>query len=332
MVTAPPLPSNSPHPVMAWRSGVDQKAQSGALKPGFESNRGMSQSGLIQGRNRPKPLATRALHHRNPKPKTMGVTHYGYRYYDPMTGRWPSRDPIEEEGGVNLYGFVGNAPTDYIDIFGEIMWRNPFTGNYWENFHRIPRAKIVTILRALPVEDSVAPETEVNSCDGNCAKQMSNHSDSATNNRISQLDPSIQSRVKTHIANTNKLLWAEIDRRNQVKEGSAKCCSVRITQGLRSVDEQNRLYQQGRNGNPGPKVTNAKGGYSWHNFGLAWDIAFICGNSVNYDDWMIDIAAQASQGISGIEWGGNWTGFVDRPHFQITSGKTLEQMRREKGY
>jgi RHS repeat-associated protein len=34
--------------------------------------------------------------------------YYGYRYYDPVTGRWPSRDPIEEEGGVNLYGFVGN--------------------------------------------------------------------------------------------------------------------------------------------------------------------------------------------------------------------------------
>ena len=36
-----------------------------------------------------------------------GLYYYGYRYYDPLTGRWPSRDPIEEEGGVNLYGFVG---------------------------------------------------------------------------------------------------------------------------------------------------------------------------------------------------------------------------------
>jgi len=37
-----------------------------------------------------------------------GVTDYGYRYYDPVTGRWPSRDPIGERGGLNLYGFVGN--------------------------------------------------------------------------------------------------------------------------------------------------------------------------------------------------------------------------------
>src|SRR5690606_11439989 len=32
--------------------------------------------------------------------------YYGFRYYDPETGRWPNRDPIEEEGGYNLYGFV----------------------------------------------------------------------------------------------------------------------------------------------------------------------------------------------------------------------------------
>ena len=120
MPTAPPLPSNSPHPGVAWRSGLDQKAQSGDLKPGFEPNRGISQSGPIQCLNRPKPLATRALHHRNPKPKTMGVTYYGYRYYDPVTGRWPSRDPIGEQEGMNLYGFVGNngiSLHDYLGLF-----------------------------------------------------------------------------------------------------------------------------------------------------------------------------------------------------------------------
>ena len=37
-----------------------------------------------------------------------GLYYYGYRWYDPMTGRWPSRDPIGERGGINLYGFVGN--------------------------------------------------------------------------------------------------------------------------------------------------------------------------------------------------------------------------------
>ena len=47
-----------------------------------------------------------------------GLYYYGYRYYDPMTGRWPSRDPIEEMGGVNLYGFVGNGKANRWDILG----------------------------------------------------------------------------------------------------------------------------------------------------------------------------------------------------------------------
>jgi RHS repeat-associated protein len=44
--------------------------------------------------------------------------YYGYRYYDPVTGRWPSRDPIEEEGGINLYGFVENDGLHKFDSLG----------------------------------------------------------------------------------------------------------------------------------------------------------------------------------------------------------------------
>jgi len=47
-----------------------------------------------------------------------GLYYYGYRYYDPATGRWPSRDPIEERGGVNLYGFVGNDGPNRWDLLG----------------------------------------------------------------------------------------------------------------------------------------------------------------------------------------------------------------------
>ncbi len=46
------------------------------------------------------------------------MAYYGYRYYDPKTGRWPSRDPIEEEGGVNLYGFIGNDGVNWWDRLG----------------------------------------------------------------------------------------------------------------------------------------------------------------------------------------------------------------------
>ena len=44
------------------------------------------------------------------------LCYYAYRYYDPVTGRWPSRDPIEEEGGINLYGFVYNETPNFIDV------------------------------------------------------------------------------------------------------------------------------------------------------------------------------------------------------------------------
>jgi len=46
------------------------------------------------------------------------MRHYGFRHYDPVTGRWPSRDPIGERGGMNLYGMVGNNTVNWIDYLG----------------------------------------------------------------------------------------------------------------------------------------------------------------------------------------------------------------------
>jgi RHS repeat-associated protein len=54
-----------------------------------------------------------------------GLYYYGYRYYNPSTGRWLSRDPIGESGGADLYGFVGNDPIDESDLLGLY---NPMTG------------------------------------------------------------------------------------------------------------------------------------------------------------------------------------------------------------
>ena len=48
----------------------------------------------------------------------MGWLYYGFRYYEPDTGRWPSRDPIGESGGINVYGFLVNAPINHIDTLG----------------------------------------------------------------------------------------------------------------------------------------------------------------------------------------------------------------------
>ncbi len=47
-----------------------------------------------------------------------GLNYYGFRYYNPSTGRWLSRDPIGEQGGINLYGMVGNNSIDHTDTLG----------------------------------------------------------------------------------------------------------------------------------------------------------------------------------------------------------------------
>ncbi len=52
-----------------------------------------------------------------------GLSYYGSRYYSPTTGKWITRDPLGELGGINLYGFVGNNPVNWVDPYGEYpLW------------------------------------------------------------------------------------------------------------------------------------------------------------------------------------------------------------------
>jgi len=99
---------------------------------------------------------------------------------------------------------------------------------------------------------------------------------------------------------------------------------VKIVCGYRSPEEQNRLYAQGRT-EAGKVVTNARGGQSWHNFGLAADYAFVVNGQITWKGpWNIfgRIAHEC-----GLEWGGDFKRFPDRPHVQWRKGMTLSQMR-----
>lgn len=49
-----------------------------------------------------------------------GLYYYGYRFYAPEMGRWLNRDPIEEDGGLNLYEFVGNDGVNHFDSLGQM--------------------------------------------------------------------------------------------------------------------------------------------------------------------------------------------------------------------
>ncbi|GAK58232.1 YD repeat protein [Candidatus Vecturithrix granuli] len=48
-----------------------------------------------------------------------GLVYYGRRFYSPAMGRWTTRDPLGEHGGLNLYAFVGNNPVNWVDPYGQ---------------------------------------------------------------------------------------------------------------------------------------------------------------------------------------------------------------------
>lgn len=103
--------------------------------------------------------------------------------------------------------------------------------------------------------------------------------------------------------------------------------NARIISGTRTYAEQNHLYRQGRFGNPGPIVTNAKGGASNHNFGIAWDIGIFTstGGYVTAED---TYRRAAEAGLSpSLEWGGSWRRFPDPPHYQCRTNLTLIAIR-----
>lgn len=95
--------------------------------------------------------------------------------------------------------------------------------------------------------------------------------------------------------------------------------NLRITAGFRTFEEQDALYAKGRT-EPGRIVTNAKGGESFHNFGLAIDV--VDTKNLYNIDW--DRLGSIGESV-GLEHGDR--GYVDRPHFQYRGGLTLEQVQ-----
>lgn len=102
---------------------------------------------------------------------------------------------------------------------------------------------------------------------------------------------------------------------------------IKVISGLRTYAEQDELYAQGRT-NPGLKVTNARGGYSNHNFGIAFDVGVFEGQK-----YLPDSVKYKAVGVLGtdlgLEWGGNWKTIVDEPHFQLRPAWAVELAERE---
>lgn len=91
---------------------------------------------------------------------------------------------------------------------------------------------------------------------------------------------------------------------------------VGIAQGYRSITEQNELYAQGRT-KPGSVVTNAKGGQSNHNYGCAVDLFMYNPDGKTVKSWSPSPEVIKAMKAQGFKWGGDWTSFPDRPHFEL---------------
>ncbi len=94
--------------------------------------------------------------------------------------------------------------------------------------------------------------------------------------------------------------------------------TIKAISGLRTYDEQNALYAQGRT-KSGRVVTNARGGFSNHNFGIAFDIGVFDGSKYIPESSRYKAVGAMGVGL-GLEWGGNWTSIKDEPHFQLRPG------------
>jgi peptidoglycan LD-endopeptidase CwlK len=123
--------------------------------------------------------------------------------------------------------------------------------------------------------------------------------------------------------------------RELIARAASAAIPLKITCTLQSMEEQAKLYAQGR-GLPGNIVTYARPGYSFHNFGLALDVVPtalinlpLWGETAGYRD---DAHAMWDQlgsiGVDlGLTWGGEFARFKDRPHFEWSDGLTLAELR-----
>jgi peptidoglycan L-alanyl-D-glutamate endopeptidase CwlK len=113
---------------------------------------------------------------------------------------------------------------------------------------------------------------------------------------------------------------------------------IKVTSGTRSFAEQDKLFAQR------PKVTNARGGFSNHNFGIAIDITIFKGSTDPeqaktpvFESPLYKVIGALGTDL-GLEWGGNWKTIVDEPHFQLRPGwakgmkesDMLAELRRRK--
>jgi len=104
---------------------------------------------------------------------------------------------------------------------------------------------------------------------------------------------------------------------------------VIITSTYRDNESQNELYAKGRT-KPGAKVTNAKGGQSFHNYRVAFDFVPIVHGKADWNNLDTFKKCGAISESCGLEWAGRWVTFKEMAHCQFTGGLTLKDFQNGK--
>lgn len=145
--------------------------------------------------------------------------------------------------------------------------------------------------------------------------------DTITIERIKEIHP----KLKTELSE----IYSEIVERN---------LPVRFTDVFRSIADQNVLFEQGRS-KPGRVVTHARGGQSFHNYGLAVDFCLLTMDANDTPSAIWEMQTDFNKNSQndwgevvfifkhfGWEWGGEWIKFTDTPHFQKTFNYTTKDL------
>lgn len=99
-----------------------------------------------------------------------------------------------------------------------------------------------------------------------------------------------------------------------------------FTSTYRDSESQDALYAQGRT-TEGKRVTNVAGGDSFHNWRVAFDFVPVVNGKAVWNDDSLWARCGALAEACGLEWGGSWKRFVDKPHCQDTHGFTIAQFK-----
>lgn len=143
---------------------------------------------------------------------------------------------------------------------------------------------------------------------------------SACREELGMFDERSESCLTTLIPKAQRAarLWLRLAMPQAQSEGR----EVKVICGTRTYVEQDALARQR------PRVTRAVGGQSFHNFGIAWDFGVFRGKAYEGEHALYRVLGGLHAQVAGMEWGGNWTSFVDEPHLQLALYSGASAARR----